>query len=212
MANNSNSVPGPVSSGWIGWEATKTSTSDVLARGQRDVRPTDFEVLITPGAAKPQLNRLRLEPWQTASDLLSWVVWRGRPRSTKRLRLDGGYWLVLQQHPSPTLPLGMALQAERDGEETFCWEWFDTDSTGATAAKLQETGALTLELAPDANGNHEVVTTTFATDVSLRLQTAGDRDRFRPRSRVRILAGSVVRWPRADDGVKLLPRLRPTPR
>ena len=212
MASPSDSDPGPASSGWISWKATKTPTGEILAHGQRDVRPNEFEVMITPARPKPQPSRLRLGPRQVAGDLLSWVVWRGRPRSTKRLRLGGGYWLVLQQHPGPTLPLGMALQAERDGEDTFCWEWFDTDNTGTTAAKLQETGALTLELAPDANGSHEVVTTTFVTDVSLRLQADSDRDRFTPRYRVRILAGSVVHWPRAGNGVKLLPRLRPTPR
>ena len=165
--------------------------------------------MITPARPTPRLSRLRLGPRQVAGDLLSWAVWRGRPRSTRRLRLGSGFWLVLQQHPGPTLPLGMALRAEREGEDTFCWEWFDTDRTGTTAIKLQETGALTLALAADADGNHEVTTTTFTTDVSLRLQTAGDRDRFNPRYRVRILAGSVVRWPRAGDGIKLLPRLRP---
>ena len=209
MVSGSNDIPNSPSSGWISWEATRTATGEILAHGERDVRPTDFEVMITPVRPAPHLSRLRLGARQIAGDLLSWVVWRGRARSTKRLRLDGRFWLVLQQHPGPTLPLGMALQATREGEDTFCWEWFDTDSTGTTASKLQETGTLTLELSPDSHGSHEVVTTTFASDVSLHLQAHGDRDRDSPRYRVRIRAGSVVHWPRADDGVRLLPRLRP---
>ncbi|SEQ28214.1 hypothetical protein [Microlunatus flavus] len=210
MVSASEDARVPPGSGWISWEAT-TPTGEVLAHGERVVRPTEFEVMITQARPVPRLSRLRLGPKEVAGDLLSWVVWRGRARSTRRLRLDDGFWLVLQQHPGPTLPLGMALQATRDGEDTFCWEWFDTDGTPTTATKLKEAGALTLELEPDAHGNHEVVSTTFATDVSLRLRADGGRDRSGPRYRVRVLAGSVVRWPRADDGVRLVPRLRPTP-
>ena len=210
MVSGCNDSPSSPSSGWISWEATRTATGEILARGERDIRPTDFEIMITAARPAPRLSRLRLGVRQVAGDLLSWVVRRGRARSTKRLRLDGRYWLVLQQHPGPTLPLGMALQATREGEDTFCWEWFDTDSTGTTATKLQEPGTLTLALSPDSHGSHEVVTTTFATDVSLRLQAHDDRGRDSPRYRVRIRAGSVVHWPHADDGVRLLPRLRPS--
>lgn len=201
--------PDEPSSGWISWEATRASTDEVLARGERHLRPTDFEVMINPARPAPRLSRLRLGPRELGGDLLSWLVTRGRARSTKRLRLGEGFWLVLPEQPGPTLPPGMALQAVRDGEGTFCWEWFDIDNDGTTATKLQEAGVLTLTWAPDPSGNLETLTTTFATDVSLRLQADDERDHRRPRYRVRVLAGSVVRWPRAADGIKLVPRLRP---
>lgn len=103
----------------------------------------------------------------------------------------------------------MALQAEREGTRTFCWEWFELADSGVTATKRQETGALRLEWEPNRDGHQEVVSTVFVSDVSLRLLAATGSARQEPGWRVRVLAGSMIHWPHAADGIQLVPRLRP---
>ena len=191
----------------VAWEITETSTGEVVHAGQRDLRLTDVEVRVTPARARPGLDRLRLGPRQVAADLVGWLLTGGR--TTKRVQLGAGFWLVLQEKPGRERPKGVGLQAERDGERTFCWEWFQVDEGGATATKLQETGELGLEWATNRHGHQEVVTTSFGSDVSLRMQPGDGGLRTVVRWRVRVLAGSVIHWPQGADGIQLVPRLRP---
>lgn len=189
--------------GQVSWEAQAAVPGATVHRGQREVNPADVEVLVRPPAPRP-----RLWPPSAVGETVSWLVTRGRSRTRKRLRLGAGFWLVLPEQPGPARPPGMALQAERDGERSFCWEWFEVGDDGATATKRQETGTLQLEWAANRDGHQEVVGTTFVTDVSLRLEGTGPRSRD-PIWRVRVLAGSVVRWPQAGEGIRLVPRLPP---
>lgn len=189
--------------GHIEWEIVEGATGQVVHRGRRDVKVTEIEVTINPPAPFPRLGPNVLA---MATGLVGWLVTRGGPRTAKRLRLGAGFWLVLPEQPRLERPLGVALQASRDGERTFCWEWFDLDEGGATASKLQETGSLQLQWTRNRQGHQELTQTTFLTDVSLRLS---DDDPRHPTWRVRVLAGSVVGWPESGNGMHLVPRLRP---
>lgn len=200
--------PAGAGDGRLAWEVLEPATGNVVHRGQRDVRLADIEVRVLAAHPPPQLRQLPRGLRPVAVDLTSWLVPRGRPRTMKRVALNAGFWLVLPERPGPRRPPGLALQAERDGKGTFCWEWFELHDAGSTATKLQETGALRLRWARNRLGHLEVVETAFDTDVSLRVMTATGPAR-REAWRVRVQAGSVVHWPQAADGIRLVPRLRP---
>lgn len=190
---------------------TEAATDTVVHRGQRDLGLADVEVMVRPARPAPRLGQLRRHPRRSAADALSWLAYRGRPHTSKRVRLGADFWLVLPEHPGPGRPSGTALQATREGHQTFGWEWFDLDESGATATKRQESGTPGMEWALNRDGYQEVVRTVFVSDVSLRGMAATGSARREPvwRVRVRVLAGSVIRWPQAADGIRLVPRLRP---
>ena len=195
--------------GRLAWEVTETATGTVVHQGQRDLGLADVEVMVRPVRPAPRLGQLRRHPRRSAADALSWLVYRGRPHTSKRVRLGAGFWLVLPEHSGPGRPSGTALQATREGQQTSGWEWFDLDESGATATKRQETGTLGLEWVVNRDGYQEVVSTVFVSDVSLRVMAATGSARREPVWRVRVLAGSAIRWPQAADGIRLVPHLRP---
>ena len=191
--------------GQIEWEIVEVATGQVLHRGQREVKVSDVGVTVNPPAPFP---RLRPNVLAMATGLVGWLVTRGGPRTAKRLRLGAGFWLVLPERPQLERPIGLGMQAKRDGERTFCWEWFNLDEGGVTASKLQETGTLRLRWTRNRQAHQELTQITFLTDVSLRVARDDDDPRH-PTWRVRVLAGSVVDWPESGDGMQLIPHLRP---
>jgi len=99
---------------------------------------------------------------------------------------------------------GFALQAVRDDEKTFCWDWFNVDSQ-THATKIQESGELAIVIAGEAS-EWQIVRTELLTDVSIRVVHFGDgSDPTDPAWRIRIGKGSVVNWPRLVDGQLILP-------
>jgi hypothetical protein len=98
---------------------------------------------------------------------------------------------------------GFALQAMRDDEKTFCWDWFNVDSL-THATKIQESGELAIVIAGEA-AQWQIVRTEFRTDVSIRVARFGEgNDPRKPEWRVLIRKGSVVNWPRLVDGQLVL--------
>lgn len=190
--------------GQVAWEVLDGSTGQVVERGRRDIRPAQVEVTISAPAPFP-----RLEPdlRQVSAGLLAWLVTRGRARTLKRVRLGSGFWLVVPERPGPRQPYGLALQAQRDGEPTFCWEPFELSEGGATATKLQESGRLEVQWVRNRHGHQELTQLRFLTDVSLRLLPAAGPTAGDPAWRVRLLSGSVVPLPEAGNGLQLVPRL-----
>lgn len=194
--------PAAVQSGHVEWEVVEVATGQVLHRGHREVRVTEIETMVNPPVPFPRVGP---NVFAMAAGLFGWLVTRGAPRTVKRLRLGAGFWLVLPERPGPERPRGMALQAERDGESTFCWEWFELEDSGATATKLQETGRLQLQWTRNRHGHQELTQVTFLTDVSLRLTGSDVRH---PTWRVRVLSGSAIPWPESGNGLQLVPHLR----
>ena len=179
-----------------------------MRAGQTRLGPHDFEVVVLPPPRPPRRDLLRSAPCQTATDALGWLIRGGRGSTTKRARLAHGFWLVLRERRSPTRSTLVLLSATHEQQRLTGVGWFRVDEGGATARK-EEAGSLTLGWAQDPEGFEELVSTTAATDLALDLRTARGPTRRAPVWRVRILAGSEVRWPRAVDGVRLAPRLRP---
>ena len=153
--------------GHVDWVVEEVATGH-RQHGQREVRSIDIEVRVSPPPPRPSLERLRLGPPQLIADVMSRLMTGGRATQTKRLRLGGGFWLVLPEHPGPGEPRGTALEIERDGERTHSWEWFDADG-GTTARQRDGSGVLEVEWAGTPDGYREVASTTFVNDVSLRL-------------------------------------------
>ena len=191
--------------GHLEWEIVEVATGQVVNRGRRDVRVTEIETRVNPPVPFPRVGPNVLA---MAGGLVGWLLTRGGPRTVKRLRLGAGFWLVLPEQPGPKRPRGMALQATRDGEGTFCWEWFELDKGGATATKIQETGTLQLQWTRNRQGHQELTQVEFVSDVSLRV-AGRDSNVRNPTWRVRVLAGSVVGLPESGNGIQLVPHLRP---
>ncbi len=97
---------------------------------------------------------------------------------------------------------GFALQAERIGEMTFCWEWFVVDAEGH-AKKLQESGELEFERI-DIGGLTQFTRVKFLKDVSLRLIKM-ESQTDSPDWRVNIANSSIIVWPCLIDGEVRLP-------
>lgn len=193
-----------VRAGRVEWEIVEVPTGQVVDRGHREVKVTEVETTVTPPVPFPRLGS---GPREVAAGLFGWLLTRGAARTVKRLRLGADFWLVLPERPGPRRPPGIALQGRRDGERTFCWEWFELDDSGATATKLQETGTLQLQWTRNRHGQQELTQVTFLSDVSLRL-TGDDSDIRHPTWRVRVLSGSVMALPESGDGLQLVPHLR----
>lgn len=194
-------------SGRLVWEVLETSTGQVRG-GHRDLRPTDFEVIVSPPPDPPRFDLLRLGPRQIAADAVGWLAKGGRGSTTKRVRLGDGFWLILRERQSPSRPSLLLLTAKRDGARTSCVEWFEIDGGATTANEVEGPGVLELEWASDQEFQ-ELASTSCVTDVSFHLRSAAGPLRRDPLWRVRLQAGSVVRWPQSAGGVRLVPRLRP---
>lgn len=194
--------------GRVVWEVLETSTGERRA-GERDLRLTDFEVMVLPPPVTPRLDLLGLGPRQVVADALGWLVRAGRGSTTKGVRLGDGFWLVLHELRTPSPLTLVSLSAKRDGVRTTCVERFVMDDGAATATKVEGPGSLALGWAQNQDGFHEIESITFVTDVSLGLRSSRGPMRREPIWHVRVLAGSVVRWPQSDEGIRLVPRLRP---
>lgn len=196
------------SCGRLVWELVDTSTG-VVHRGQRELRATDFEVMVSPPPAAPHFDLFGVGARQVVADTVGWLVRGGRGSATKSVRLADGFWLVLRERRAPSQSALVLLTVKRDETRLSCMDWFKVDDGGTTAAQVEGTGSLQLEWAQDGDGFQELVSTTVVTDVSLRLRSARGPVGREPIWQVRILAGSAVRWPRSGDGIRLVPRLRP---
>lgn len=194
--------------GHVGWEAVNSSTGQVCS-GQRGLSLTDFEVVVIPPPTTPDVSSFWTGPRTVVADTLQWLSSTGRGSATKSVRLGDGFWLVLRGLRSPTRASRVLLTGRRDRLRLTGDVWFQVDEGGATAAQVKDTGLLELEWEEDADGMQELVTTTTATDVILRLRSARGPLRREPSWQLRILAGSTIRWPRSADGARLVPRLRP---
>lgn len=164
---------------------------------------------MSPPPVTPRFDLLGLGPRQIVADVVGWLVKAGRGSTTKGVRLADGFWLVLRELLTPSPPSLVSLTAKRDDVRLSCVEFFEMDDGATTATKVEEGGTLELEWVQNQDGFQEIRSTTFVTDVSLRLRSARGPLRREPIWRVRILAGSVVRWPQSAGGVRLVPRLRP---
>ena len=81
---------------------------------------------------------------------------------------------------------GFGLTASHQDQMLFSWEWFTVDGNKAT--KLQESGALSLEMS-----GRQIGKVTFDTDVSLRLiEMDNSADISKPKFRILIAKGSTL--------------------
>lgn len=115
----------------------------------------------------------------------------------KRIDLEQGFYLELFVTPkkSQSDVDGFGFVAGRARERTFSWEWFNIDGK-SHATKLQEQGSLEISV-KEINGCWEVVTTTFLSDISFRidLENYGRSRNSELRWRVNIRQGSAIFWP-----------------
>lgn len=194
--------------GWLAWELVDVGTGRVSI-GRRELQLSDFEVMVFPPPVRPRLDLLRAGPRRVVLDGLSWLVKGGRGSTTKRVRVAEGFELVLRERRTPATSSLVLLSGERAEGRLRTLRWFRADESGTTAMSQEGSGSLELEWARDADDFLELASTTATTDVVLRLLPAQGPVGRDPVWLVRILAGSTIRWPRAVDGVRLVPRLRP---
>ncbi|MEX2244942.1 MAG: hypothetical protein WD716_13990 [Fimbriimonadaceae bacterium] len=165
--------------GELDWELSDCKTGEVLGKGSKTARMSEvtLELLDAPD---------------------------GRHVSTLfPLGEHFRFGLASQISTTPNIA-GFALQALRDDEKTFCWDWFNVDSP-THATKIQESGELAIVIAGEAS-DWQIVRTEFLTEVSLRVARFGmGLDPTNPTWRIRIGQGSVVNWPRLVDGQLILP-------
>lgn len=143
------------------------------------------------------------------ANALGWLVRGGRGSSTKQVRLADGFWLILRERRAPTQPALVLLTARSDRVPLSGGDWFRTEEGGATATQTEETGSLELEWKQDEDGFPELLCTAVVADIVWRLQPARGPLGRDPVWEVRLLAGSIIRWPSVVDGIRLVPRLRP---
>lgn len=177
--------------------------------GEKPLQVTDFEVVVYPPPPPPRFELSAAGVRQTVADAVGWLIRGGRGSTTTRVRLDHDFWLVLRQRRSPVRAPLVLLSATRDGQRLVGLERFRVDEDGSAASQVEGNGRLGLRWAQDGQGFHELVRTAALTDVSVQLRTARGPVGRAPVWEVRVLAGSTIRWPRAEDGVRLVPRLRP---
>ncbi len=177
--------------------------------GQRKLLITDFEVVVYPPPPPPRLELFGSGPRQTPTEAIEWLVSGGRGSTTKQLRLDHGFWLVLRERRSPARARLILLSARREAERLFGMERFRVDEVGGSASQVEGSGRLGLRWAQDGEGFYELVSTAFDTDVSMDLRTVRGPIGRAPVWEIRVVAGSTIRWLRTADGVRLVPRLRP---
>lgn len=194
--------------GRLAWELVEVASGRVRD-GQRELRSSDFEVVVLPPPVRPHLGLLSDGLRQAALDSVSWLVKGGRGSTTKSVSLTDGFELVLRERRAPAAAVLVLLGARRSRGRLRTLRWFRVDENGTTATSQEGEGSLTLEWERDRDGFYELVSTTAATDVLLRLvPPQGPIDR-EPAWLLTILAGSTIRWPPAAAGVRLVPRLRP---
>jgi|GEM_PF-1035257 len=115
----------------------------------------------------------------------------------KRINLEQAFYIEMSEFPEQAESDvdGFGMVAGRDGERTFCWEWFNVDGK-SHATKLQETGAVEISVKA-IDSRWEVVSTKFLSDVSFRIQLEDVKGSLaeRLRWRVNIRKGSEVKWP-----------------
>lgn len=202
--------------GTVGWEITETSSGRTLYSGRRDIGRDDVEVFEVPSfldlarQARSQvplrgrifLGVVSLVP-RAYGALIGVVSGGKRSVYRKRIHLDEDFYFDLVDRPSArrTALSGFGLAAERETVPTFSWEWFNVGDDGERATKLQESGELSIALARGRSGNWEVGYTEFLTDVSLRTEPKQGTGWGAPgpQWRVRIVEGSRVSWPSADE-------------
>jgi hypothetical protein len=129
----------------------------------------------------------------------------------KCLHLDKGFSITMAEFPEASRAdvTGFGITADRDGEETFSWEWFDVDRE-SHAVKRQESGDLEFSVA-NVGQRWEVARTTFASDVSLRIDPRGGAWRNKPTWRIKVRKGSYVIWPAVLDGRVITPEVEEQP-
>jgi hypothetical protein len=93
------------------------------------------------------------------------------------------------------------MSAERARGRTFSWEWFVIDNE-KHATKLQESGELRIRATKVGQGR-EIVYTEFLSDVSFRILSVDDPV-MSPKWRVKVVKGSLVRWPSVANGKLVL--------
>lgn len=120
----------------------------------------------------------------------------------KRIDLEQGFYVAMSEFPENVESDvgGFGMVAEREGHDTFCWEWFEVDSR-THATKLQESGALEITTR-QVGSRWEIGSTKFLTNVSFRLHPDGVESVLsnKPKWRVNILKGSEIMWPSLVGG------------
>lgn len=157
--------------GSLRWEITETATGKILGEGRREI-------------------------------LLKEVAVTGGDLTIKQIPLSDHFVLGMAESSSPTKAekkgFGLTLRRD-DAEKLFSWDWF-TVNYEDHAYKLQEEGSLRIKIG-NAGSGWEVTRTEFLSDVSLRAFIVGEKLTDRPKWRVRIFKGSLVRWPSLVNGI-----------
>lgn len=156
--------------GSVFWVVTEGDTSTVVAKGQKSLVSSDV-VIINKGTLKD-----------------------------KQIALNEHFSFSLADgvdSPKTESGDGFGLTGNRDGpDKLFSWDWFEVDGKGH-AKKLQESGEIAYVCKQIGTGG-EITSTEFLTDVSIRVKRLEDGPGAKPRWRIKILKGSMIRWPSAD--------------
>ena len=137
----------------------------------------------------------------------------GEVMISKRIGLDGGFYVELIDVPelSPDKLTGFALNAGRDGEHTFGWDWFEVEGT-SRAVKIQESGELAFSRVA-VGSRWEIGHTDITSGVSLRvyLFSLFGVNHDAPDWRVQLDKGSRIAWPSVANGVVVVTSAEPSP-
>ena len=171
----------PQEIGALTYEILESKSGNVLSRATRTILARDVSITRVRDAA-------------------------GGVTFDKRIDLDNGFFIVLVEYPkdSPTDLKGFALNADREGIYTHCWEWFTVEN-GTRALKIQESGELAYsQLA--VGSRWEIGHTEITSSVSLRVYLVdfpgGAPDE--PEWRIQLGKGSHITWPSVVDDLVAL--------
>ncbi|MBI2300186.1 MAG: caspase family protein [Armatimonadetes bacterium] len=161
--------------GHLAWDIVDCVTSKKIGSGSRDVKLSDVVIDGRPSRDEREMYN-------------------------KKVALDHGFALCMAEFPekSAMSRVGFGLLGDKEGENTFCWDWFTVDRA-SHATKLQEKGELEFSVAKVGDG-WQLAHMKFLTDVSIRINRRTDDPGAAPRWRVNIHKGSEIDWPALVGG------------
>jgi len=123
----------------------------------------------------------------------------------KSIQLSPNYNFGYSEHPEniPMVGFGLSgdlgqIPTDQACRSTFGWDWFNVTVPGK-ATKLQETGEISFDQAETIYG-FEISRMVFETDVSIRINRQETAMTRQPDWRIRLCAGSEIRWPSLVNG------------